>query len=415
MKITITNGYTWYNKGDSGILLGTINSIKKIYGQDIEIRILSFTPDEDAKRYCMDPIVKGVYSNILNPYPFNRSKIGKLLAIAKLFVSMVSVYIKLNLFRNTFINNNFVMRVLNESDLIVVCGGGFLGGKKFNSFIHLFQMYVNNKMYKPVILWGTSIEPMKNRLIAYFTEKEIKKLTHVFPREVITEKYLSELIDKSKFTLIPDMAFMLENKHMQFDLIKELREQSDLLIGITVRKWHFPNNANSFEAKQNYINSIIDTIRYYVKNKDARFIFIPQVIFQGDDDSVIAGEIKEGLPKEIQDCFIIRRDDWSPLEIKSLIKNLDLFIGTRMHSNIFATSMAVPTIAIAYEKKTNGIMNTVGMNDYIVEIDNITSEDLIDKVDKCYRNREKITMELSNRIPEIRNEIINKSKFIKEL
>ena len=66
MKITITNAYTWYNKGDAGILLGTIEALKKIYyGKNLEINILSFTPEEDRKRYCTDNIIKNVYSNIL--------------------------------------------------------------------------------------------------------------------------------------------------------------------------------------------------------------------------------------------------------------------------------------------------------------------------------------------------------------
>ena len=29
--ITITNAYTWYNKGDAGILLATIDTLKKVY------------------------------------------------------------------------------------------------------------------------------------------------------------------------------------------------------------------------------------------------------------------------------------------------------------------------------------------------------------------------------------------------
>ena len=34
-------------------------------------------------------------------------------------------------------NNSF--KVLAESDFIVVCGGGFLGGKKYDSLMHVFQ------------------------------------------------------------------------------------------------------------------------------------------------------------------------------------------------------------------------------------------------------------------------------------
>ena len=414
-RITITNGYTWYNKGDAGILLGTVNAIKEIYGADVEINILSFTPEEDKKRYCKDKNIKNVYSNVLNPYPFKKTFIGKKVAIIKLFNNMLANYIKLNLLGDKFIEKNENLKVLKESDLLVVCGGGFLGGKKFNSFMHLYQMYVNSKFNKPVVLWGTSIEPFKNKVVKYFTEKRIKDLSHVFPRETITNNYLSTVISKDKFTLITDMAFMLENKEQEFAFVSELRKEFDIVFGLTVREWHFPNVENKEKAKINYIESIKEMIINYAETKNAAFVFIPQVIFEGDDDSIIAEQIRNELPEKYKKYFIINKTDWSPIEIKSLINNFDMFIGTRMHSNIFATSMAVPTVAIAYEKKTNGIMETVGLDDYIVEIDTITKEELIEKIDKCYENRESIHLNLVKRIVEIRNNIISKSKFIKEL
>lgn len=414
-KITITNGYTWYNKGDAGILLGTVNAIKEIYGEDVEINILSFTPEEDKIRYCKDPYIKNVYSNVLNPYPFKKTFFGKKIAILKLFKDMLVHYLKLNIFRDKFIESQANLKVLKESDLLVVCGGGFLGGKKFNSFMHLYQMYVNNKMKKPVVLWGTSIEPFKNNIVEYYTEKRIKDLSHVFPRETITNDYLEKILEKDKFTLIPDMAFMLENRKENFEFVTNLRERFDNVFGLTVREWRFPNSKDKNKAKINYINAIKDMIIYYADEKNAVFVFIPQVIFEGDDDSIIAEEIKSKLPEEYREHFIINKTDWSPVEIKSLINNFDIFIGTRMHSNIFATSMAVPTVAIAYEKKTNGIMETVGLSEYVVEIDTITKDELIGKIDKCYSNRDITHKHLENRIIEIRNNIINKSKFIKEL
>ena len=90
-KITITNAYTWYNKGDAGILLGIVETLKKIYNNDVEFTILSFTPDEDRKRYCEDSSIKNVYSNILNPHPYKHTKIGKIIAIFKLFFKMLKL------------------------------------------------------------------------------------------------------------------------------------------------------------------------------------------------------------------------------------------------------------------------------------------------------------------------------------
>lgn len=414
-KIVITNGYTWYNKGDSGILMGTVSAIKQIFGKDVEITILSFTPEEDSKRYCKDPQIVGVYSNILNPYPFKKTKPGKMVAITKLFSNMIITDIKLKINRNNMIKNNKAISAINESDLIIVCGGGFLGGKKFNSFMHLYQMNINTQFNKPVILWGTSIEPIKNRIVGHFTKSTISRLTHVFPRETITYDYTKEILPKNKTTLIPDMAFMLENNQKEFRFVNDLRNEFSQVIGITVRKWHFPNSVDSDKSSENYVNAIVETIEHYASNNNTAFVFVPQVIFDGDDDSKMAELIKEKLPSKYKKHFIIRKDDWSPIEIKGLINNFDIFVGTRMHSNIFATSMGVPTVAIAYEKKTNGIMETVGLSDYVEEIDNIKSSTLIEKIDKCISNKVEIRKQLEERILEIRKDILEKSDFIKEL
>ena len=79
-----------------------------------------------------------------------------------------------------------------------------------------------------------------------------------------------------------------------------------------------------------------------------------------------------------------------------------------MHSNIFATSMCIPTTAIAYEKKTNGIMETVGLEDYIVEIDQINSNILLEKIENMIKNEKQIRLKLNNRIIEINKEIQSK-------
>lgn len=406
-KITITNAYTWYNKGDAGILLATIDTLKKIY-KEAEFNILSFTPDIDRKHYCEDNNVKGVYSNILNPHPYKKGKIGKTIAIIKLFFKMIYIQFGLTFFRERTINKHKNLKVLQDSDVIIVCGGGFLGGKKFDSLMHVYQMYINTLFNKPVYVMGTSIEPIRNKLIKYYTDKVLKKVDFVFARESITEKYLSETLENNKHIQIPDMAFMLDNIERNFSFVDELRKSNDKLFGITVRNWGFPNLQNKYEAMENYINSIKNFMVKEFETRSCVFVFIPQVTVSTGDDTIVAEKIKSRLPKKYQKNFIIRRDDWSPSEIKSLIANMDYFVGTRMHSNIFATSMCVPTTAIAYEKKTNGIMETVGLENYIIEINNITAKDLYKKVEDMIINTEKIRKQLSKKIKCIREEILEK-------
>lgn len=411
-KVTITNAYTWYNKGDAGILLGTVNLLKQLYGQDIEINILSFTPEEDKKRYCKDKKIKNVETNILNPHPYKHTRMGKMKAALKLLFKAIYFFININFNKEYLIRKNKSVKLLNDSDIIIVCGGGFLGGKKFESLMHLFQIYINTKMKKNVYIMGTSIEPIKSKIINYYTEKILKKVDYVFAREKITEKYLKNFLPSKKYDLIPDMAFMLESKKVKFEFIENLRKNDEILVGITVRKWNFPNSKNKEKARSRYIEQIVKFLDYYTDKENYTFIFIPQVIVDYASDVDIAKIIKKNMKEKNKKKFIIREDDWSPEEIKGLIGNLDFFVGTRMHSNIFSTSMCVPTLAIAYEKKTNGIMETVGQDKYVEEIETINAESMITKFDELQRNKDNIQKELEVKINKIREKIYIKVKEV---
>lgn len=406
MKIVITNAYTWYNKGDAGILLATIDVLKKIY-KDAEFKILSFNPEEDSKRYCKDKTIKGVYSNILNPHPYKHTKPGKIFAIMKLFFKWIITYINIKFNFKKYTLTNETMQVLNEADVIIVCGGGFLGGKKLDSLMHVYQIYIDTLFDKPVYIMGTSIEPMKNKIVKKYTEKVLKKVDHIFAREEITEKYLASFIPKEKYSLIPDMAFMLSDYDLEYDFIDDLRKKFDCIIGITVRDWKFPNLDNPKYAMKNYINAISKAMTILSQKYNACFVFVPQVTVYTGDDTIVAKKIKNILDETDKEIFFIREDDWSPYEIKALIGNFDYFIGTRMHSNIFATSMHIPTTAIAYERKTNGIMKTLEMEKYVVEIDTISAEKLISIVEGMIENNVSIKKHLNEKINEIRKEIYN--------
>lgn len=409
-KITITNAYTWYNKGDAGILLGIVETLKKIYKDEVSIYVLSFTPEEDKIRYCKDHTIKNVYSNVLNPHPYKHTKLGKINAIIKLIFSMLYQLVLVNTSKKKLVNKYENYRSLNESDYIVVCGGGFLGGRKFDSFMHLFQIYINTKFGKKVIMMGTSIEPITNKFVKRMTERIIKKVDYIYAREVITYEYLKEFMPENKFELIPDMAFMLEDVKEELEYVNELKKGFKQVYGLTVRKWDFPEEKNGKELFEKYKNELARFIEYKAKKDNSLFVFVPQVIVEHGNDANVAKEIKNLMKDKYKNNFVILEDDIHPTEIKQLIWNFDFFIGTRMHSNIFATSMGVPTIAIAYEKKTNGIMHTVELDDYVLEMNSITRDKLKKISDKQLVERKKIENHLSKKIVLIRKEIFNKIK-----
>lgn len=407
-KIVITNAYTWNNKGDAAILLSTIDVLNKIFDKP-EVDVLSFTPDLDRKKYSFQKTIKNIESNILNPHPYRHTKIGKIVAIFKLITKAIYVRFRMSFFRKSYIGKNKTLKLIDRCDIILVCGGGFLGGKKFDSFMHLYQIYINTLFNKPVYILGTSVEPIHNVIIDKITKSVLKRVDYIFAREEITESYLNSFLG-NKHCQIPDMAFMLNDGSHKIachdSQIDKIKREGKKLFGITVRDWNFPNSNNPEKTKNNYINAVSDAMGQIIEKYDAYFIFIPQVIVPYQSDIDTAKHIKNTMNVSHQNRFIIKENDWSPYQIRSIIGQMDFFIGTRMHSNIFALSECVPTLAIAYEKKTNGIMATVGMDKYVLDIDEISESQITNKVNLLIDNSNNIKSILRKKNQELQKEIL---------
>lgn len=86
-----------------------------------------------------------------------------------------------------------------------------------------------------------------------------------------------------------------------------------------------------------------------------------------------------------------------------------------MHANIGAISMHVPTIAIGCSHKTSGIMNMVGLSEYVCDFRTITFDELVSKVDKIWREREKIIKEMAPKIEHLEESVWLNGKIVRNL
>ena len=69
---------------------------------------------------------------------------------------------------------------------------------------------------------------------------------------------------------------------------------------------------------------------------------------------------KDPLP----DCILAPAFN-TPIEAKSYISNMDIFIGSRMHSTIGAFSSNVATIPVSYSRKFEGLFNSLNY-EYVI-------------------------------------------------
>ena len=79
-----------------------------------------------------------------------------------------------------------------------------------------------------------------------------------------------------------------------------------------------------------------------------------------DDDYKICKILQEKYPETI-----LAPAFHTPIEAKSYISNMKIFIGSRMHSTIAAFSSDVVTIPISYSRKFEGLFNSLNY-EYVI-------------------------------------------------
>ena len=85
---------------------------------------------------------------------------------------------------------------------------------------------------------------------------------------------------------------------------------------------------------------------------------------------------------------------------------MDFFVGTRMHSVIFAMLSAVPVIAISYQgPKAQGIMEQALLSNYVINIDSVTPDALQEKFDKLSDDKNSVVDKVQSAVKKFRYQL----------
>jgi len=237
---------------------------------------------------------------------------------------------------------------------------------------------------KPYVIYAQSLGPFNSILTKIAAKLAFNLIDLIIAREKITAQYLKNL-GVEEFMMGADPAFILPTIKKDV-LIKILDNEGiptdKVLIGINMSQHIYDI------IGKRYIKIHAKLIDHLVENLDANVVLIPHVIHEGFDDRSIS-QLTYSKIKNKGSVKLIK-GDYTPEEIKSIIGNFDLFIGGRMHATIASTSMFVPTVGIAYSHKMHGIIGEMlGLEDYIVDLEDLNHEILIEKVMEAWENRER--------------------------
>ena len=230
----------------------------------------------------------------------------------------------------------------------------------------------------------------------------------VFVRDVLSRDLLQSLgVWHDGCKLVPDIAFKFEGKD---DLIWRLEslggdyELSRPFLGVTLIDWQA--QSSRFNKQETYETAVAETIRAFVKKHKGTAILFSQVCGPSlaEDDRVSARRVYK-LVDDLGD-HVIQVDQVLPSDtLKSAYGLMDIFIGTRLHSNIFAMSEGTPTVMIQYQYKTLGIAHMLSLSNWVIDINEVSADLLTEKLFDLWDQKIVIQQQLDHLMESIMQQI----------
>lgn len=413
MNILIVNGYTRQNKGDAALL--------SVLCKELQVSFPKASLKISSKE---DPVVDTHFEEWQNigsliQYCFLKSTAGRVGRLLRVLLSIIAVNTLLytpKKFHTTALSVfpqalRLQLAALLEADLVVSMGGGYLNGgeslraqgmwaikmEQVMANVSIYLMLAPLKLAKRinacVVCAPQSMGPFPTRFQKRIVTRTLEKTDLVLTREKKTIKILTELSSNFSIVSSVDSGFLFKT-----DTATDTRERlgvapQDLLVGVTVRRWLEPKRQHAYER------AVAQTIDHITDCYGATVVFIPQVTSPvgDDDDRKTAKEVYAKIAHK--DSVHLLDEQYTHQQIKALYDDLDIIIGTRFHSVIFSLTSQVPALAIEYEHKTSGIMHDLGLDEWVVKIEDATSEVLIHKIDKLIAGKHHYKKHLAKTLP----------------
>ncbi len=270
--------------------------------------------------------------------------------------------------------------IYNWADIVVCAPGGIcMGG--FQSWYHLFFLLLTKFYKKPLAYYGRSfgpfpIETESNRLFKKLSLEMLNYFSFLSIRDHKTELLAEEL--NIPYISTVDTAFLdLPEVEIPYELKSLIGEKPYVVFVPNYLLWHYAYKGKvSHEQIMTFYSKVIDEL--IAAHPCCNIVMLPQ-LFCGREYALSDIDFFRDLAQMKNDDRIIVIPDCYSSDIQqTIIHGANVLLGSRYHSIVFAINQNVPFIALSYEHKIVGLLETLGKQDCCVDITNTFLNDDIE-------------------------------------
>ncbi|WP_019552530.1 polysaccharide pyruvyl transferase CsaB [Propionispira raffinosivorans] len=269
-----------------------------------------------------------------------------------------------------------IAKAMMRADLLLSGGGSLLQNVTSGRSLYYYMgiLFLAKCLGTPVMLYAQGIGPIYGAFARRMMQFVGNMANLITVRDSGSLGELERLhIHKPPIhvTADPVLAIHPVDKEMGRAVLKSYGASgAKPLVGISVREWR---------CWTHYKDIIAQAADQIVEEFDARVVFLPM---QYPEDVAAA----ETIALRTKEKSIVLNDEYTTSELLSIVGNLDLLIGIRLHALIFAGVMGVPMIGMSYDPKIDRFLQSIG-EDVVGDLENVTVDTLMVRVRKKWNDK----------------------------
>ncbi len=311
IEVVLSGYYGFDNMGDEAILYSLITGLKEAE-KPCRINVLSASPRKTSKRYGVEAVSRTSPGNILS--------------------------------------------ALRRSDIFLSGGGSLIqDATSLRSPLYYLGLLAFSRFFSSCTAFAfQGVGPLNTAPVRMMTARAIKKADIVSVRDEDSRNLLTSLgLEKESIRVVPDPVFSLFSGDRPKG-VDAGGERTPLQLGVAVRPWQ----------DDSYLDPLTEGIIGFSRDIDELEITLLP-LHRGRDEKAaeeVAGGLRqrEGLNKDII-TVNLKTPPEHPAKITDKFSGLDMLLGVRLHSLIFATLLGIPCAGIEYDPKISAFLKQIDL------------------------------------------------------
>ncbi len=361
--IVISGYHGFANSGDEALLFAILSTLRE-KKPDLDVTVLSKTPEETSRVY-------GVKS--VNRY---------------------------NIFK--------IIKEMKSSKMLLFGGGSLLQDVTSSKSLLYYLAIIGLAQSCGIktMLYANGIGPITNKFNRIIATKILNRVDVITLRDDRSDEELKSMgVSKPEITITADPAFTLntaESLSGKYFTKRAGVPDNRRIFVVSIREWK--------KCAGNFENAMAEICDFMVEKHNMYPLFVPM---QYPHDLEIS---KSVMGRMKNDSYAITRELSVP-EMFSVLSVSEIVIGMRLHSLIYATTLGIPAMALVYDPKVSAFMESLNQPDW-VDIETINTSEatqilthIIDELEKRkeeLRKTNKILKETAEKNADYAIELLNR-------